>query len=120
MSANDIIDPKNRPLASKPVLSPTGGLIVDGGVTLPHLQTMRRKSSLSNQLLFVYGAGLAIGLQLGLLTLYLRHSVSGAIWTVGATLFYATLTIALWRWVLPRFSTYPLPRRIAAQTLVTI
>ena len=81
---------------------------------------MRESRSLSNQLLLVYGAGLAIGLQLGLMTLFIRHSIAGALWTVGVTLLYATLTVCLWHWVLPRFSVYPLWRRIGAQTLVTL
>ena len=119
MSENDSIDPGNRPVVTKPMRSAGDTHMVDGGFTWPRWRTMRESRSLSSQLLIIYGAALAIGLQLGLITLYIRHSVTGALWSVLAPLFYATVTVWLWHWVLPRFSAYPLSRRIAAQTLVT-
>src|SRR5215472_2815029 len=62
-----------------------------------------------HQLLFVYGTGLGIGLHIALLQLALFRSWSGSLFTVGATVLFATLTLVLWQTVFPRFAHYTLP-----------
>jgi signal transduction histidine kinase len=74
----------------------------------------------THQLLFVYGTGLGIGLHIALLQLALFRSLSGSLFTVGATVVFATLTLALWQTVFPRFAHYALPWRIICQTLVAL
>jgi signal transduction histidine kinase len=73
-----------------------------------------------HQLLFVYGTGLGIGLQLSLLQLGLWRSVPAAIFTFCASGLYATLTLVLWQTVMPRFAHYRPGRRIAYQILVAL
>jgi signal transduction histidine kinase len=73
-----------------------------------------------NQLLFVYGTGLGFGLHLGLVHLAITRSWGGALFVVVAALIYSTLTLALWKWVLPHFAAQPLPRRLVYQSLATL
>ena len=75
---------------------------------------------LYSQLLLVYGSGLAIGLHLGALHLLVFHSWGEAVFVLTSCLVYATATMCLWQWVLPRVSSYALPRRLALQSLVTM
>lgn len=84
---------------------------------LPRMDARRR---LYNQVLLVYGAGVAIGLHLGLLHLMMYRSLRGAFFVFTSCLVHATMTLCLWQWVLPRFSIYSLPRRIGCQAAVAI
>lgn len=77
-------------------------------------------SSRRSQLILIYGMGLAIGLQSGLMNYALSHQLSSAGFVVFAALVYAALMQVLWQRVLPRFSRLPLGRRIAAQTAVSL
>jgi signal transduction histidine kinase len=81
---------------------------------------MNAQKRLYNQMLLVYGSGLAIGLHLGLLHLMMYRSIGGALFVLSSCLVHATATLCLWQWVLPRFSTYSLTRRIVCQAAVTI
>jgi signal transduction histidine kinase len=85
--------------------------------TFPKMNGRRR---LYNQMLLVYGSGVAIGLHLGLLHLMMYRSVGGALFVLASCLVHATATLCLWQWVLPRFSSYSLPRRVACQVAVAI
>jgi signal transduction histidine kinase len=71
-------------------------------------------------LLLVFGTGAAIGLQLGLLHVFLWHTWSAlAIFLVPA-LVYAGVVYALWRWVFPRLHAQTLLAQIALQALVSL
>jgi sensor histidine kinase YesM len=74
----------------------------------------------TQQLLFVYGSGLGIGLHIALLQLALFHSWSNAVFTVAGSLLYATLALVLWQTAFRRFAHYTLPWRIVFQTLVAV
>lgn len=56
---------------------------------------------LRQQAMFVYGASIAIGLHLALIHLQLWRSVTSFFFFLGAAVIYATIMLALWRWVLP-------------------
>lgn len=81
---------------------------------------MNPTTSRSNQLVFVYGTGIAFGLHLALIHLTLTRSVPGAFFVLGASLLYSTLTLTLWEWVLPRFAQQSIPRRIVFQSLASL
>ena len=85
------------------------------GAALAESVTNTRRS----QLIFIYGSGLAIGLQSGLGNFALLRSLPGAVFIVAATLVYSMLTQVLWEWVLPRFATLSSARRLAAQAAVS-
>jgi signal transduction histidine kinase len=61
---------------------------------------------LRQQVLFLYGTGLAIGLHLALIHLYLWRRIGAFFFFLVATLVFTTATLGLWQTVLPR-----LPRR---------
>lgn len=80
---------------------------------------MRGENPFRHQLLFIYGTGLAFGLHLGLIHLYLFRSLRALLaFTVG-TLAFSSLTLVLWKWVLPAFANWPRGWRLAAQSVVT-
>jgi len=64
---------------------------------------MSSENPFRQQLVFVYGTGLAFGLHLGLLHLYLFHSPGALLSFIGGTVVFSTLTLVLWHWVLPRY-----------------
>ena len=72
------------------------------------------------QVLFLYGTGVAIGLHLALLHLYLFRSAGAFFFFLGATLVVSTATLVLWRGVLPRFSQRPFVARLAWQLVVSL
>ena len=76
--------------------------------------TREAEDALRQQLVFVYGTGLAFGLELGLFQ-YLFGSAGALVSFIAGTLVFSTVTLALWRWILPRFSSLPRSRRLAAQ-----
>ena len=86
------------------------------GETLP----LGARRPLQPQLLLVYGTALGVGLHIALLHLFLWRNVAGALYIFASSAFYGTFTLALWQWVLPRFSGYPLSRRLVLQTLSAI
>lgn len=67
------------------------------------------------QIGFLYLTGLAIGLHLALVHLYLWGSPRAFFFFLGATLLSCTAILALWIWVLPRFAQLAFPLRLAAQ-----
>jgi signal transduction histidine kinase len=79
---------------------------------------MRQARPLQNQLLFIYGTGLGIGLHLALAHLFIFRTPAVSLYVLVSTLIYATLTLVLWQWVLPRFSHHPRLRRLTYQTLI--
>lgn len=81
---------------------------------------MSGRERLKSQILLVYGAGLAIGMHLGMLNLMMTRKPSSALYILGSSLVNATVVLGLWQWVLPRFSTYSPARRIASQIAVTV
>ena len=83
---------------------------VDGGERRP----------LRRQMLFLYGTGLAIGLHLALIHLFLFRSVGAFFFFLVATVFFSTATLGLWQWVLPRFSELRPLARFSAQVLISV
>jgi two-component sensor histidine kinase len=81
---------------------------------------MNGRERLKNQILLVYGTGLAIGLHLGMLNLMMNRKLASAFYVLASSLVHSTVVLGLWQWVLPRFSGYSLPRRIASQIGVTV
>src|SRR5512143_1233724 len=77
-------------------------------------------SSRRSQQIFIYGTGLAIGLQSGFMNYALWHKLPSALFVIFGALVYAALMQLLWQRVLPRFSRLTLGRRIAAQTVVSL
>ncbi|MBI3786517.1 MAG: histidine kinase [Deltaproteobacteria bacterium] len=77
-------------------------------------------TSLRQQLLFVYGTGLAVGLHLALIHLYLWRSPAAFALFLVATLLFSTLTLALWHWVMPRLSALPFGSRLTWQVVISI
>lgn len=68
---------------------------------------------------FLYLTGLAIGLHLALVHLYLWGSPRAFFFFLGATLLSCTVILALWIWVLPRFAALRFPARLTAQVLTS-
>jgi len=75
---------------------------------------------LRQHVLFLYGTGLAIGLHLALVQLYLLRRIGMFFFALGATLVFATLMLILWRSVLPRFSRRQFASSVALQLVVSI
>ncbi len=71
------------------------------------------------QIGFLYLAGLAIGLHLALVHLYLWGSPRAFFFFLGATLLSCTVILALWIWVLPRFAHLTFPIRLVAQVFTS-
>jgi signal transduction histidine kinase len=83
---------------------------VDGGERRP----------LRRQILFLYGTGLAIGLHLGLVHLFLFRSVGTFFFFLIATLVFSSVTLVLWQWVLPRLSALRPWARFSGQLLISL
>jgi signal transduction histidine kinase len=77
--------------------------------------TMTSGNPFRQQFGFVYGTGLAFGLHLGLLHLYLFRSPGALATFLVSTLIFSTVTLMLWKWLLPRFATVPRGWRLMAQ-----
>jgi signal transduction histidine kinase len=75
---------------------------------------------LRQHMLFLYGTGLAIGLHLGLIHLFLFRSRGAFVFFLGATLIFSTVTLVLWQSVLPRFSALRPLHRLWWQSLVAV
>jgi hypothetical protein len=81
---------------------------------------MNGRERLKNQVLLVYGTGLAIGMHLGMLNLMMSRRPLSALYVLASSLVNATVVLALWQWVLPRFSSQSFARRTASQIAVTV
>lgn len=77
------------------------------------------RTSRTQQLLFVYAVGAAIGLHLALAQFALFRNWSSSLFTLVASVMFATLALILWT-VFRRFAHYPLPQRIALQSLLAL
>jgi signal transduction histidine kinase len=75
---------------------------------------------LRQDMLFLYGTGLAIGLHLALIHLYLWRSVGAFFFFLVATLAFSTLTLVLWQSVLPRLPRRSSPVRLALQLIISV
>jgi signal transduction histidine kinase len=75
---------------------------------------------LRRQILFLYGTGLAIGLHLGLIHLFLFRSVGTFFFFLIATLVFSSATLVLWQWVLPRLSELRPWARLSGQLLISL
>ena len=78
------------------------------------------RQPLRQQLLFLFGTGMAIGLHLALIHLYLFRSVGAFFFFLVATLVFSAATLVMWQRVLPRFSDYPHVARLVFQVLVSL
>jgi signal transduction histidine kinase len=74
---------------------------------------------LRQHVLFLYGTGLAIGLHLALIQLFVVRRLGMFFFTMTATLVYSTATLVLWRMVLPRVSSRPFASSLALQVSVS-
>lgn len=81
---------------------------------------MNGRERLKNQVLLVYGTGLAIGLHLGMLNLMMNRKLTSALYVLASSLFHSTVVLGLWQWVLPRFSGFSMARRLICQIGVTV
>lgn len=75
---------------------------------------------LRQQALFVYGTGIAIGLHLALIHLQLWRSLGAFFFFLFAALVYATVMLALWRWVLPNLPGRSIVAHTAWQAVVCL
>lgn len=73
-----------------------------------------------SKLLFIYGMGLAIGLQSAMMNYALWRRLPSALFILVSSLIYAALVQVLWQAVLPRFARLPVSRRVAAQAAVSL
>jgi sensor histidine kinase YesM len=69
--------------------------------------------------LLVFATGAAIGLQSGLLHVFLWRSWYALFTFVSSSLVFAAVTYALWRWIFPRLDARSLGGRIALQTAIS-
>jgi signal transduction histidine kinase len=79
-----------------------------------------RTGRTNRMLLLVFGTGLAVGLHLGLLHLFLWNSPRALFTFLGSSLFFSSATYVLWRWVFPRLGGRTLTAQIALQTGVSL
>jgi len=70
--------------------------------------------------LFLYGTGLGMGLHLALVQLYLLRRVGMFFFALAATLVFTTVTLFLWRFVLPRATQRSFASALALQMAVAI
>lgn len=73
---------------------------------------------LRQQMLFLYGTGLAIGLHLALVHLFFFRSVGALFFFLASTLVFTTATLVLWRSVLPHLSRRPFAARVGWQLAI--
>jgi signal transduction histidine kinase len=73
----------------------------------------------NRMMVLVFGTGAAIGLQLGLLHVFLWRSPSALLTFVGSSLVFAGVVYALWRWVFPHLGGRSRMQQIVVQTLVS-
>jgi signal transduction histidine kinase len=102
--------------------SPWQGVVPPAGVHSDYEATLvtQQANSRMQQMLFVYGSGLSIGLHIAMLQFALFRNLSSSLFTITVSLFYATLALILWNTVFRRFTRYRLPWRIVLQALVAL
>src|SRR5262245_19579531 len=102
---NHELNQPNRPMRRKLLHLVRGKRMAPAGTgTAATERQMSGRERLKNQVLLVYGAGLAIGMHLGMLNLMMNRKLSSALYVIGSSLVNATVVLGLWQWVLPRFS----------------
>ncbi len=69
---------------------------------------------------FVLGTGLGMGLLLGGTIYGMTGSVRGGLYWLVSAIVYSALSLALWKWVLPRFGDYAPGWRLAAQAVTAV
>ena len=85
----------------------------------PALDPMPPPGRANRMMLLVFGTGAAIGLQSGLLHVFLWRSPLALVTFLGSALVFAGVTYALWRWVFPHLGGRSLGRQIALQIVVS-
>lgn len=112
-----------RPLGHIPMSSASGVATNEASHLARRDWTMEVESGehrpLRRQMLFLYGTGLAIGLHLALIHLFLFRSVGAFFFFLGSTVVFSSATLVLWQWVLPRLSRLRAPSRLSAQLLIS-
>ena len=83
------------------------------------LEPMPPPGRANRMMLLVFGTGAAIGLQLGVLHVFLWRSWFALVTFVGSALVFAGVTYILWRWVFPRLGGRSLPAQVAFQAGVS-
>jgi signal transduction histidine kinase len=121
INASQPLDPQKRPQTAESL----GAAVAAGhSVVWPSsgdLGTSVGRSdayTLREQAVFVYGTGLAIGLHLALLQVFIFREWRVIPMIIVATLVFCTASLALWHSVFPRTSAWPGLRRLAAQLLL--
>jgi signal transduction histidine kinase len=74
----------------------------------------------NRMLLLVVGTGMAVGLHLGLLHLYLWHRLDATVLFIGGALCFSLVTYVLWRWVFPRVAGWGPVTRVVLEALVAL
>jgi signal transduction histidine kinase len=77
-------------------------------------------SRFRSQATLVYGAGLATGLQIGLMQCFVAQSWRPLSSIVLSSLFFSTTTLVLWQVLFPKLPPLPRPRRILLQGIVAV
>ncbi|GIW40039.1 MAG: hypothetical protein KatS3mg076_0616 [Candidatus Binatia bacterium] len=72
------------------------------------------------QAFFVYGTGLAIGLHLALVHVFIFRTWAVLPITIAATFLFSSATLGLWRWVFPRLAHLPSRPRLLAQAGISV
>src|SRR5262249_15697121 len=85
----------------------------------PALDPMPPPGRANRMMLLVFGTGAAIGLQSGILHVFLWRSWAALVTFVGSALVFAALTYLLCRWVFPRVGGRSLPGQVALQAGVS-
>src|ERR1051326_3744480 len=85
----------------------------------PALDPMPPPGRTNRMMLLVFGTGAAIGLQSGLLHVFLWRSWAALVTFVGSALVFAGVTYILWRWIFPRLGGRSLAAQIGLQTGVS-
>jgi signal transduction histidine kinase len=86
----------------------------------PALDPMPPPGRANRMMLLVFGTGTAIGLQLGVLHVFLWRSPTALVTFLGSSLVFASVVYVLWRWVFPRLGGRSLTGQIALQAIVSV
>jgi two-component system LytT family sensor kinase len=74
----------------------------------------------NRMVLLVFGVGIASGLHLGMLHLFLWRSWAAPVTFLAASTAYAAVCFALWRWVLPRLTQRSFVRQLTLEIAVCL
>jgi signal transduction histidine kinase len=86
---------------------------------MPGLTAMPQPGRANRMPLLVFGTGAAIGLQGGLLHLFLWRSPTALVTFFLGSLVFAGVVYALWRWVFPGLTNRSMTRQIALEVVVS-